>query len=480
MCRFTRLFWTRCGHSTLSDTPEHTELCTRALAPDEEIRPGFDRAPAFCHPLPADIEELGTQYRESARIAQTVCLYTQCETCKDAAGVSGPRGAGTDIELPVETFDEYTDADRADVAMWLDVYVADTNKVDRALLALEARLAADTGAFAAAIHSIRDETIRVALLNPNSPERWSLFRKTYLETARLLLILDNYFVIRMPKKLVNDVLAVLADKFYQADFRLDVFRELVRSLEAAATDPGAHEAAVNMHADKLAMRLGRPAVPDADAFAYMAAEVPRHVRDAVATRETVRRRSIKEHASVLRTDRYAPRRAFGLRRNRNALAIDVGRAWNPPPERRAGLPVLGQTVEVVYEAGLAGYDGRGAMGVGRWGAQNVRAQREVMGTRTELARRDESAESEDTLVVSPDRRTQQSSGGSDGANSDNGTSTGMPLESPDSEVSDVGDVDHRQKADVQDAGRRRTLKTDKDVWGRDADGRLVKKRKRSG
>ncbi|KAF3045240.1 hypothetical protein E8E12_010966 [Didymella heteroderae] len=451
MCRFTRIFWTQCNHYTLSDTPQHTELCDLARGPDEEICQGFDKAPAFCHPLPEDLQELGTQYRDSDRIAQTNCLFTLCDMCKQNPDfTSEPRGTGTEVEKPVEQFDEYTDDDRMDLTKWRDLLLSDTIKAEAVINDLQGLLTNDHETITAAIHRIGDATTQRAFLNPDSPERSVLFERSHLEAARLLVIIENYMVIRMPRKFVNDLI-----------------------------EPKAYEAAINSHADKLMMRLGHPAVPDADTFEHLAIEMPQHVQETIATKENVRRLSIHRHTSAVRTHAYAPRSAFGPGKNTKALTVDLERAWNPPPERRGDLPFLrktGESVEVVYDVELETFTSPSHMGVGRWGRDQILAQRETLGFNRDG--QDEFDVDDDTLVDSPEGPGKPVSSLAVTVSRE-ATFMGMPLEDSDDEVSDADGVDRGQKADRQDAGRQESARTDVDRarTKRDENGWFAKKRK---
>jgi hypothetical protein len=483
MCRFTRIYWTQCGHYTLSNTPEHTELCEITRDPDEEIRQGCDKAPAFCHPLPEDLEELGTQYRDSDRIAQTNCPFTLCDLCKQSPDFSSePRGAGSMIEKPVEQFGEYTDEDKVDLAKWRDLLLSNVTTAEAALRDFGALLANDRETAMTAIQSIRDGTVQSALLNCDGPERSLLFQRSYQEAERLLVIIETYILFRMPRKFVNELLEVVQDKLYQADLRLPIFKILIKSISSYNTDPKAYEAALNLHADKLATRLGAPVAPDPDTFSHLTIEMPQHVRDTIATAERVRHLSIASHTSALRTRPYAPRPAFGDGKNSKALTVDVERAWKTPPERQGELSVLrkmGENVEVVYSAELETCAGLEHMGVGLWGEEQRLAQRETLGS--VLEQQDGSDENEDTLVESPERSGKPSSlaEGQVRMVEKEATFMGMPLEDSEDEVSDGGDGDDGQEADGQDGGRQESVETDVEQAGRERDGhgRFVKKRK---
>lgn len=482
MCRFTRLFWTQCGHSTLSNTPEHTQLCDTARDPDEEIRQGFDKAPAFCHPLPEDLEELGTTYRESDRVAQTNCVFAVCDACKQDPDFSfEPRGAGSEIEKPVERFEEYTDEDGMDVAKWRDLLLSDITQAEAAVREFEEMLVNDRENSIAAIQSISNSAVRRALLDPEGPERWAVFRRSHQETERLLVVVESLILMRIPRKCVNDLIEVVQDKIYQAGLRLSIFKVLANSIENHKTDPEAYEAALNAHADKLATRLGAPVVPDPETFSHLTSEMPQHVQDTIATRENVRRLSVEEHASAPRAVPYTPRSAFELGKNAKDLAIDVERAWNPPPERTTELPklrALGENVDVVYDAELETRASLRHMGVGTWTEEQMQAQRETLrrvpGEQAELDDNDE------TLVESPKRPGKIVSSPQEKVRmvEKEATFMGMPLEDTDDEVSDAEDGDQGREADRQDGGQE-LVKTDVDKAERkrDENGRFVKKRK---
>ncbi|KAJ4408506.1 hypothetical protein N0V91_003157 [Didymella pomorum] len=488
MCRFTRIYWTHCGHYTLSNTPEHTELCSLALGPDEEIRQGHDKAPAFCHPLPEDLEELGTQYQDSERIAQTNCLYTLCDLCKQNPDISSePRGAGSEIERPAEQFGEYTDEDSMDLAKWRDLLLSNATRAEAAIRDFEEILANNREIATTAIQSIRDERIQSTLLNRDGPERWSLFRKSYEEIECLLNAAENYMIIRMLRKFVNDLIEVVQDKLYQAGLRLSIFKMLSKSIESYPTDPKAHEAALNLHADKLMARLGHPVVPKPNTFEHLTVEMPQHIQDTITTKENVRRLSISGHASETRSHLYAPRTTFGLGKNSKALAIDLERAWNPPPERAGDLSVLrkmGENVEVTYDARLETRARLRQMGVGAWEGGLIRVQRETLGYVSDGQDdgQDECLDHDDTLVNSPETAKKLSSlaESKERMVEKEATFMGLPSEDSDDENSSGGDkVDRGQEADVQDGGSPASVVTDlgQARRSRDESGRLIKKGK---
>jgi hypothetical protein len=485
MCRFTRIFWALCKHYTLSNAPEHTELCNLALAASGEIRQGFDKAPACCYPLLEDVEELGTQYRDSDRIAQTSLLYTFCDACKVGPDFdSEPRGCGAEMEKPVERFDKYTDEDRMDLAQWCDLHRSASNAADAVVREFDELLAENRDKMTVAIQSIRDEAIRNALLS-DGPERWALFRRSHQDAAGLLAILASYMNMRMRREFVNDLIECVQDKLHQADLQLSLTKKLISSIADHETDPPAHEAAINMYADKLAARLRRPVEPDTDTFAHLTVEIPQHVQSTLATRERVRRLSIAHHASAPRTHAYTPRRLFGASKNTKALAIDVERLWHSRAGIRPDLPVLrtvGEDVDIVYDADLQTGACRSHMGVGPWGAEHVRAQREVLGRLAE----DEGGGDDDALVGSSERLGEpgSSSEGDERMVAGGATFMGVSLEDTDDEVVDDeasdGDDGRGQKADRQGAGTQRSVETDESVGERDDNGRCVKKRKCSG
>ncbi|KAJ4383464.1 hypothetical protein N0V86_001513 [Didymella sp. IMI 355093] len=485
MCCFIRIFWTLCKHYTLSNTPEHTELCNLALNTSGEIRQGFDKAPACCHPLLEDIEELGTQYRDSDRIAQTSLLYTFCDVCKVSPDFdSEPQGGGAEIEKPVEQFEDYTDDDRMDLAKWFDLHLSATKMAEDVVREFDELLANDREKMTVAIQGIRDEAIRNAFLINDGPERWALFRRSYQDAAGLLNIIASYINMRMPREFVNDLVECVQDKLYQADLRLDISKKLIKSIANYETDPKAHKAAINSYADKLAVRLGRPIKPDPDTFEHLTVEMPQHVQDTIATKESIRRLSIAEHASATRTHTYTPRRAFGASKNTKALTINTERVWHPRPESRADLPILrttGEDVEVVYDAQLQTSACLGHIGVGPWDAEHVLAQREVL---DHLAEEDEGDNNDDTLVESSERpgALVPSSKGEGWTVAGEATFMGLSLEDTDSEAaddeaSDGDDDDRGQKVVRRDADGQQSVETDDSVGQRDDNGRFVKKRK---
>ncbi|KAF3047350.1 hypothetical protein E8E11_006595 [Didymella keratinophila] len=279
-------------------------------------------------------------------------------------------------------------------------------------------------------------------------------------------------IIRMPRDFVNDLIEVVEDKLYQADLCLIIFKVLIKSIESHRSDPKTYEAALNLHTDKLATRLGAPVVPDPDTLSHLSIEMPQHVRDTIATAENVRRLSIAEQTSALRTRPYAPRPAFGLGENSTALTIDVERAWNPPPERRGDLPVLremGENVEVVYDAELEMRASLEHMGMGLWEKEQILAQRVALGCTSD--QQDDFDENDDTLVEPPERPGKLGSllDGKERMVEKEATFMGMPLEDSEDEVSDADEVDHGQEADRQDGGSPGPVKTDVAESGRQRD-----------
>lgn len=99
-----------------------------------------------------------------------------------------------------------------------------------------------------------------------------------------------------------------------------------------------------------------------------------------------------------------------------------------------------------------------------------------------LEQSEEFDDNEDTLIGSPDRQAKRgrSSGEKERTISEKAPFMGILLEDTDSEVNDVDDIDHGHEDDRQDTdGSNSVLKPGKVVWGRDENGRLVEKRKRS-
>ena len=464
MCQYTRIVWNNCGHVKLSSTPEHTLLCTT----DFHLRQGIDRAPASCHLLPDDIDDVDRN-SVSDKVAQMNYLFAFCDDCKDdAKAASNVQAIATPIVPEVEEFGEYSDDDAVEIARLRDLLWSNNNKVELAARKFEILLTTRPETTTATIENIHNQTIRNLLLTPGKAKYFDFFSKSHQEVCELLKVLELYKNIRVPEGIFSALYALARNKLYQADARRVIFCQLVENLANYGPETRAYGAAINYAADQLAFRLGRPVVPDADAFAHLQTESPLHVRDAFAAKESVRRRSVKGHASVITTP-YAPRSSFGRGRNKNALTADTDIASNPPPGTRDMPPLrrIGETLEVVYVEGLETRMSLVPLGVGRgpWGIANVLGRHEDV---------------EETLRGSPERQERgiESPRERNQTLSEDAMFMGKTLPDTDGEVSANDDGDMEDKADERDANREDLLlRTEDKIWQRDNNGRMVKKRK---
>ena len=457
MCRFTRLVWTECGHSTILTTPEHTLLCSSATGFTDELIQGIHRAPPDCYPLLEDIGDLGLAYA-SKKIVQTQRNFSFCDACKSDPEVAPEtKKVGTPIISEAEFRGTYSDDELSAVEQLKDLHLSGVNKAREVMQTFDSLLSTNSEPINAAVMAIRNQAVRDRLVRPGLGKYDDFFTHTLMEVDELLTILDLYMKIQVPEKMFSELYELVRNKLYQADARYVVFCDLVDSLREYEDDKG-YEARINRWANKLAVMIGKPPVADANSFAHLIAEEPVYAQKAVEMKEFVRKHFVKGKESVA-TGPYKPRSSFGLVRNKHALGVNTDLARKPPPGTK-DIPQLRALSEFDFTP-VEGSDTRKRLnplgiGEGPWGIRSVLDQNEGQ------------KENDDTLVESfKEEKT----------NSDDVMFMGGFLHDTDSEVS-VNDGEREEEgADRKIANRDSILDTQNEIWGRDSNGRLVKKRK---
>lgn len=215
-------------------------------------------------------------------------------------------------------------------------------------------------------------------------------------------------------------------------------------------------------------------VPDAGSFAHLQKESPRHERRAAKVREAVRSASVDGNVSAI-TGYYVPRSSYSAgQKKKSALRIDTDRARNPPPETRdiPEVRVIGDTLEVLYLPGLETRQVLQPLGVGKGpgGITGVLEQHEAFN------------DSKPALLGSPKSQNtiRHSALETDMTAPAGATFMGAPLSDTDSDSSreEKSVVALTENTDDTDTDRQDSMgRAEKRPWHRDANGRMVKKRK---
>ncbi|KZM23647.1 uncharacterized protein EKO05_0000108 [Ascochyta rabiei] len=485
MCRYTRIVWNSCDHSVLSSSPEHTLLCPQAT--QFKLKQGVHRAPASCFPLGDDLENL-TGGDCNGAVVHTNAVFDFCDTCKENLDL--------DAALPdstaslVEEVGEYAEDDLQQLAIQRDCLLACEQESLTAMAAFDTLSTHRSSHLKSALGAIRNSYIRTLLLSHGTTKYSTFFIRAFSACAQLLHTLDLYIALRVPTPLFSELFGLVGTKLQQAAKRLRTFTKLTNCLDKYEPATNAYEAAVNKYADKLAVRLGQPAVPDVCAFAHLVRDVPVYVQRALQTRECVGRHVIRELEA--RADRVCTPKAFSAReRNTKGLRVNIEIAENPQPDTK-DVPRLrnaGDTLEVMYMPGLETRGRLSPLGVGR-GPWWVRGVLEQHGD-GEIAR-------EEVTVLSRGQTAQEPHISKLGGQSNLATRKvsvgpfeklgpmlpedtaffGQTLSGSDGEVSgyiadDAGVISNAN----EDQGKDSALTTkEKKGWKRDGDGRMVKRK----